>query len=227
MTQEVGNHHAVAGGGIVPNHITQHIHFLGVTPERLAEIRKLLEGPVPDEDGEIRQFNFEVIIPLPTEIDRYPPPKKGFPEEIRKQSMSDALYEWRCANWGTKWGSYDLQELPDGWKYETAWHIPEPILLQVSRMVPDLDIQVEADDEGGWFTDVLLFRAGVLISKASLKGDDSRCRAVRIDLYGEEAILEQEREHAEYAREERERAAQELEQELAKQRAWTGRPLLN
>ena len=63
-------------------------------------------------------------------------------------------YEWSCANWGTKWGSYRYEEraVEPGrfvFAFETAWSPPRPILAKLAELWPELRIETKSIDEGG------------------------------------------------------------------------------
>jgi hypothetical protein len=53
-------------------------------------------------------------------------------------------YDWRIANWGTKWNSYHFQiddDERDGvlsFHFDTAWSFPSPIFEKLARMFPVL-----------------------------------------------------------------------------------------
>ena len=56
-------------------------------------------------------------------------------------------YEWRCANWGTKWNAYD-QTGGDGWlTFETAWSAPHPVIDKLAEMFPQVKITHKWADE--------------------------------------------------------------------------------
>jgi len=62
--------------------------------------------------------------------------------------------EWSCANWGTKWNSYDYTERERiagraAVQFVTANGVPRPILRRLSEMYPLLVIEIESIDEGG------------------------------------------------------------------------------
>lgn len=62
-------------------------------------------------------------------------------------------YPWRIENWGTKWGSYDVEErlnVGDGFsfKFETAWNFPEPIFAKLVEQFPTLTFDLACFDEG-------------------------------------------------------------------------------
>jgi hypothetical protein len=56
-------------------------------------------------------------------------------------------YSWSVNNWGTKWNagetSYDGEVL----EFETAWSTPEPVIIELSDMYPDITFIVEYADE--------------------------------------------------------------------------------
>lgn len=61
-------------------------------------------------------------------------------------------YEWSVQNWGTKWNSYDPQEMAvDGdqctMTFSTAWSPPITLLMKLSQMMPDVEIAHEWADE--------------------------------------------------------------------------------
>lgn len=63
-------------------------------------------------------------------------------------------YEWSCANWGTKWGSYQYKERERSpgrfvFDFQTAWSVPVPILNRLADIWPELLIETESIDEGG------------------------------------------------------------------------------
>lgn len=65
-------------------------------------------------------------------------------------------YEWSCAEWGTKWDSYDcvIKGAAEGeltFKFDTAWSFPEPIFHRLAKMYPSLVLAVTSYDEGSNF----------------------------------------------------------------------------
>lgn len=51
-------------------------------------------------------------------------------------------YNWRVANWGTKWSAYEVDaDRPNAMiSFNTAWSTPMPIFEELSRKFPDLSI---------------------------------------------------------------------------------------
>jgi Ferredoxin-like domain in Api92-like protein len=80
-------------------------------------------------------------------------------ELIRKHGFNN-WYDWKLANWGTKWGAYDAGEwvvsLIDQTKsgaeisYNTAWSPATAFLINVSKEYPDVIFKhIFSDEEGG------------------------------------------------------------------------------
>lgn len=58
-------------------------------------------------------------------------------------------YGWSNANWGTKWNACDcVINLNEGWvEFETAWCMPEPIILKIMQDNPNCVIRIIWRDE--------------------------------------------------------------------------------
>ena len=88
---------------------------------------------------------------------------KGFGEGLYFESTDvndDRWYNWRVANWGTKWDCYDLtidqddeQEL--NLQFNTAWSPPEEICHALKEKFEDADIQWFYDEPGMEFAGYL------------------------------------------------------------------------
>jgi hypothetical protein len=158
----------------MPNHITQHIHFR--TSEKMQEIRERLKGVLKgvdiNDDGSVSAFSFDRILPMPATVRRDPNP----------MFLSDEEHQWRCDHWGTKWTAYAIKELPDGWKYETAWARPDPILQTVSAIFSEVPFAVEAVDEGGWYLGVSEWLGGGIVEDRKLEWDSVEGKVMRTHL---------------------------------------------
>lgn len=57
-------------------------------------------------------------------------------------------YDWRIANWGTKWNSYDGERVNDNTiRFDTAWSIPMGIYEKLEEMYPDVKFNLQFADE--------------------------------------------------------------------------------
>jgi hypothetical protein len=82
--------------------------------------------------------------------------------ENREKFGYSNWYDWRNANWNTKWGAYSCSHseitkydgdlATEGWsleiKFDTAWSPPEPIFGWLASEWEEIDFTVEAIDEG-------------------------------------------------------------------------------
>jgi hypothetical protein len=81
-------------------------------------------------------FDFETVIPMPT--------------------VCAELDEWSRKNWGTKWNSYDGEEVRSEpgkyvFRFCTAWSFPDPIFHALARLYPSLVFDVATYEENGRF----------------------------------------------------------------------------
>ena len=80
----------------------------------------------------------------------------AFGKSLRFQSsgqLDDRWYDWRLANWDTKWDAYDVHIVDDDHdqlevEFETAWSPPEAICHQIREDYPDLSVSWFYDEPG-------------------------------------------------------------------------------
>jgi hypothetical protein len=61
-------------------------------------------------------------------------------------------YEWRNRNWGTKWNTYDHEEVREtsrsiSYVFQTAWGEPQPVFEALKAKFPGLKFSVHVDGE--------------------------------------------------------------------------------
>jgi hypothetical protein len=56
-------------------------------------------------------------------------------------------YEWSVKNWGSKWNSSESLFEDGKIHFQTAWSVPEPIFIELSKMFADVKIRVIFADE--------------------------------------------------------------------------------
>ena len=158
----------------MPNHCYNRVQVYCDKPEVIKEIHDIFEvGTNPKRPETV----FGQIIPEPDwkntplveadvqeygwskkrgEVGELPVVKdKGFGETLVFESTDvndDRWYNWRVANWGTKWDCYDLsidedeQEL--NLQFNTAWSPPEEIHTAICEQFDDLSISWFYDEPG-------------------------------------------------------------------------------
>ena len=121
------------------------------------DLHKFVKQVKDDE----RVFSFEKIIPMP-------------------ESEKDNWYNWRCANWNTKWNADEQDNNFSEWESEnifidfnTAWSIPEPILLAVSKQNPKLYFEFRSYEESHAFWQVADIQKGEYVFNS--EGEFNTC----------------------------------------------------
>lgn len=73
--------------------------------------------------------------------------------ELKEKYGFDNWYDWRTANWGTKWNACDTNYDKDSesLRFDTAWSIPYPILTKMAKDNPNSEINGYSEEETGWF----------------------------------------------------------------------------
>lgn len=75
-------------------------------------------------------------------------------------------YDWRIANWGTKWNAYEIStgdndEAIYNIEFKTAWSMPYEVYIALSNMFPDITFEVEyADEDWGYNCGRVVFLNG-------------------------------------------------------------------
>lgn len=126
----------------MPNHITNRIEFSG-KQENIDKILALIEG-----DNEC--IDFETIIPMPDYI---------FTGDLgpneRAKYGSNNWYDWRIANWGTKWNAYDanIDKINNVIEFDTAWSCPLGVFDKLAELCYEHNVSFTgkwADEDTGY-----------------------------------------------------------------------------
>ena len=90
------------------------------------------------------------------------PLTKEMSNEYKKKYGADNWYDWRCANWGTKWGAYEISKGEgNSIVFQTAWSTPIPVIEKLSEMFPEVAITLEyADEDFGHNCGIIEFEGG-------------------------------------------------------------------
>ena len=160
----------------MPNHITTILRIEG-TEAQIAEVKKAIRGeesaidfnriiPMPETYRKYDTTNhpngkgLEVGKPVrPWEKDS-PIVTPELLEEYEKATHDQALeygvigwYDWSCAHWGTKWNCYDVEDMEDGVKFDTAWSFPLPVVEALSQQFPGITFSfIYADEDVSYNT---------------------------------------------------------------------------
>ena len=83
-------------------------------------------------------------------------------------------YSWSVSNWGTKWSASGSFMEGDILVFETAWSVPEPVLVKLSEMFPEVVLHVVyADEDIGSNSGEFELRNGVLDNYREYDGPEA------------------------------------------------------
>jgi len=126
----------------MPNHCSGYLEVEG-DPKLLNKFMKQVEVcPSEANSNEpVTKFSLNKVIPMP-----------------KKLYEGEGWYDWRNANWGTKWDLCDLEAYDSDWEegsvsysFWTAWSPPEQVLEELTVQHPELSFTYTFSDEGGGF----------------------------------------------------------------------------
>lgn len=147
---------------------------LTITGEQkmLDEVRKFLEVK---EGRYASPFCFDRIIP-------YPEPFRTMDAEyaegkLERDGFNMGGYDWRVANWGTKWDVGDDVDIDSGngclsYSFNTAWSPPTPVIERLAAMFPGLDLALHFEEQGACFAGDRKYSDGVLTDEADYEPDE-------------------------------------------------------
>lgn len=159
----------------MPNYCTNTLNVWGDS-EQLKEFK---EKTMIEKNGEFH-FTFDILFPTPKELgeDTTPPEKREGESETdyqkrmkdRKETFGyDNWYDWRIANWGTKWDALETYYSEDKYSedlildFETAWSPPVEWLKKVSLKFPNLNFILYYIEEGTFFCGMVKIGDGEIV----------------------------------------------------------------
>ena len=168
----------------MPNHVITRI---STDEQTLQDVIELVV--CEDEEEGIHKgtdcFDFAKIIPMPKDIFT-----GALGDKERKIYGDRNWYDWNCANWGTKWNSYDYELREDNSiQFQTAWSHPFPIIHELSRVFSEATFYIQyADEDIGNNCGEYSIRNGVISNK---ENENSREFAMSLWVYSDEDFEEE------------------------------------
>jgi hypothetical protein len=134
----------------------------------------MAQGYGPEWDGgkgtELLELDLNKFCPIPVDVLRN-----------KKDNRSDAFnsggYEWCCANWGTKWGVYDVEltvtKGATSYRFQTAWApFSVDVLQKMAQMFPKLKFSLKFGEQGSAFVGEYRGEAGDAWEENYAQGKD-------------------------------------------------------
>ena len=138
-----------------------------------------------DYETEECEFDFNHFVPQPDNIFRGALGNKE--EEYCKENNLPNWYNWNVTHWGTKWNavvddSFWISELKDNatFRYDmrTAWADPRPIIVKMLEKYPDLDFEINGEEESNAYGIYISTYEDVFLEEEPTMIDDMNGREV-------------------------------------------------
>lgn len=124
----------------MPNWCYNTVHITGGK-----NILDKLQKIVKSED---REFDFDKIIPQPAIVNASP---NSISIKERESYHGYSWYDWRCEHWNTKWNAAEIFVDRDDneltYRFNTAWDVPWPVLIEITQQFEELDFEFVIDYE--------------------------------------------------------------------------------
>lgn len=112
-----------------------------------------------------------------------------------REHGASTWYQWSIQNWGTKWNNDSDTPAVDpetgNLHFDTAWSMPEPIFIELSRQYPELTFDVSwADEDIGYNVGNREYQNGEVISEyvPEFGTDEAEEMAFDIKGFGDDVI---------------------------------------
>lgn len=180
----------------MPNWITNKITIIADD--------KMVEKILSDVKSDEFEFDFNKIVPQPIELEGTTAPTRIIsdteyainPDKGITQTMSDELkqkfdfdnwYDWRNANWGTKWNADEIHICDNEVEFNTAWANPLPIFIALSSKYADVEFDIMyADEDFGYNVGKYTLRGGEMYSMRIPKGGSKESYELAIEVQGDD-----------------------------------------
>lgn len=122
------------------------------------------------------EFTMQKLLPVPMEllhpeVESYGGPNAAENErrrqELKKKFGYQSWYDWRIANWGTKWditdvysNGYEDDENSVEYSFSTAWSPPTNFFKTIASNYPLLKFELEYEEPGCAFEGTLIMKGG-------------------------------------------------------------------
>ena len=143
---------------------------------------------VRGEENKVKEFaeKFEkdgisAFYPTPKELEDVTAPAKTHEpkkaeENIKKYGYAD-WYDWRVANWGTKWDVCELyllsrKEGEATFRFDTAWAPPGRAFEKIASMYPELRFELEFEEPGMGFFGRIVYEDGEVVAIDEYEWED-------------------------------------------------------
>jgi len=163
---------------------------------------KMVQKILSEIKSEESQFDFNKIVPMPSELEGTTAPTrivsdeeylkdsskgitKAMSEELIAKYGYDNWYDWKYEHWGTKWNADEVYISDNEITFNTAWCNPQPLLVALSRKYPDIQFNIGfADEDFGHNVGTYILKDGEEIDCYFPEGGSEESYELALDIQG-------------------------------------------
>lgn len=157
----------------MPNHVDNFLEISG-KPKLINKLMKQVEITESEATAQHEKTIFSCHKVIPRPLDK-----------------NDDWYEWNIANWGSKWGAYDIQVADDSWEeghwaiyFQSAWSPNSPTIAELSKQHPQLRIHYRYYEGGSDFWGKETYEGGELIEEEGGELSNASCE-IKTEAFGD------------------------------------------
>ena len=176
-------------------------------PNNITNQITVLNGQLPDKYFKVKNgkkcFDFNKVVKMPKELSETEESSKT-PEEVFQRNLNKygyrSWYDWANEKWGTKWNAYNQTYSSNSeFQFDTAWKSPLPLIIELSKQNPELEIKVKyADEDFGYNCGEYTIKNGKIINDLDIVPGSKEAYELAIEVLGRPDGIEWDEEKQSY-----------------------------
>ena len=163
-----------------------YVYYKGTIDGTNEDIAHFMDQCFTDGD-----LDFQKLIPMPVALEGTRSPRENPAPDLVELYGADNWYDWKVENWGCKWNAGETEitviDNEHSISFETAWSPAMPIFDIIAERFPDISINLQVMEEGGFFYGTIDIQHGTVIDGLKDAANDSEgWRAMAIEYFGED-----------------------------------------
>lgn len=137
---------------------------------------------IPEEKIGEEKAKYEAMLELSNNLITGMGITQKYSDELKSKYGYDNWYDWANANYGTKWGIYEVNKDGDQYYFQSAWSPATKIIEKLSLSFPDTNFELMFADEGGGFIGKEIIKDGHVIECTDYDWESENANSIKEEL---------------------------------------------